>query len=180
MSSIKKIKKSYVISIFAIITLLVAGNIYSRSDVVLAGGRTTEQWSSRSDFSTSTYIYMTTTATASTTAETTLGGSESFDFNVCALASTSAAVIDGSLWFAFEQDNPTWFQATNATVDSSSSLTFSSYNFHQSLATSSLGTNYTCLNILTFPVGAKRAKIKMGVSGSNTGIWWGFVPKLGL
>lgn len=174
------IKKSYVVSIFAIIALFVVGSVYLRSDVTLAGGRTSEQWSSKSDISTSTYIYMTTNATASTTAETTLGGSESFDFNICALASTSAAVIDGSLWFAFEHDNPTWFQATNATVDSSTSLTFSSYQFHQSLATTSLGTNYTCLNILTFPVGAKRAKIKMGVSGSNTGIWWGFVPKLGL
>lgn len=170
------IKTLIVVSALAIGIILINGNKNT-----YGGGKEQVSIGNQSASATTTYLYLTTSDSASTTAIANVGSAASFDFNVCATASSSVAQLDGSLWFTMDENtNPTWFQATNSTVDSATSLSFDRYDFNLSLATTSLGTNYTCQNVLTSPIGAKKVMVKMGVSGANTGLWWQIAPKIGL
>lgn len=125
--------------------------------------------------------WLTTTDTASSTfGPFSSSNSQSFTYQLCATASSSSSQLDYNLLFSNDtQDNKTWFWETSATQDSNSSITHEIVTHHLSLATTTVGVNYKCTDILTSPMDARFVKIKMGVSGANAWVWRSATPLFG-
>lgn len=128
------------------------------------------------------------TDVASTTIRFDIDGAESYDLNLCAAASSSAGVLYWRNFFSMDSGTSiiTWYQETSATADSATAISHAlpvhSFTFATTTEDGITGmesNRFTCFNLLTSPVGAKRVLIKLGMKGSNAILHPMVAPKRG-
>ena len=172
-------KKTLLIFSILISGIVIGGVV---TNLVSAGGRVQVEPRYPDGTATTTWTYLKTTDTASSTFISSLGNSEGADLNICATASTSAAILNFQLYFTIDtNDNPTWFGDDGAVVASGVSITHSvgAPVNSWSLATTSMGTNYTCKTIDISNNRSKFVLVKMGVVGADTAVWRNVNPLIG-
>ena len=122
---------------------------------------------------------------ASSTLTLRLADAQSFDFNLCALASTSAGTMRYKVFYS--QGDPetlaasstlTWFQETNVqastTLAQSGTVMLAHAPVEHYLA---LSTTDTCFNLNQNPASAKWVQIRMSAQGATSTVWRSVVPK---
>lgn len=159
------------------IVLLISFALVIGMDKKVEAVSSTVSIQARTSEATTTLSYIATTS-ASTTLIAKVDGSDSASLQICATASSSAAVLNYSVWFSMEDgvmgQVPTWYQQTNSAI-SGGTATISLLENSQSLATTTR--NFICTDHLISPIGARQMMIKYGVTVANAGVYMQIVPK---
>lgn len=179
----KMIIKKITISILAVTILAVGALLFlGKSNAVGSTDVRIEYSDGNVYTATSTAIVYLTPSTASSSISFNAREAKGFDFNLCATASSSAAVLKYQIFYAPTENvitaSTTWYQETREAV-SAGAITHSLAEHSLSLATTTTGANYVCANIDN-PVSAKWVKIKMGAQGASTTIWRVLTPEVEL
>lgn len=163
-------KKTLTIGIVGIVVILGAVLLQSKSSVKL-GSQTATQIINQTASATSTYEWILTSATASSTLDGRVVNASSADVKVCAVASSSVAYLDYSIWFSNDTSaaTRTWYKWTTAD-GGTGTVTNSNLLGSLSLATSSEVTNYKCQTILITPITDDFMRVKYSVRGANAGV----------
>lgn len=116
--------------------------------------------------------------TASSTIMVNVKDAQAFDFNICAVASTTSGVLAYRVFYsmgdpetATASSSRTWFQETRESV--SSGVVTHTRAEH----TLALSTTDTCFNLAQLNVGAKWVRIDVGAQGATSTIWRSVAPK---
>lgn len=127
--------------------------------------------------STSTGVTYLTANSASSTVYATVDGTSKFGVDICATGSSSASILSYKVFYTPQDLTPmastTWYQET--TNNLYGSTTAAAYHIpvihYVPLATTTIGTNYVCVNIAGEPINGKNMKIQMSTLGANASVW---------
>lgn len=170
-------KSKFKLGLIILGIFLIAITLFNLPENVKALGTSIVQNDSDINTGTTTPAVYLTANSASSTIYATVDGSPRFGVNLCATASTSAGILAYRVFYTPQSllytASTTWYQET--TNNLSGSTTASMFHMpvihYVPLATSTVGTNYICLNIASQPINAKNIKIQMSMLGSNASVW---------